>query len=156
MPVKFEASMPSTLLPSQMYYCSISDDPPATVHVTTPGSKAVKIQPLKSGETPANISEAACGRAIQLGFSGVPTVHMIKNNGVHERILYVSPVRVRGNTAPVGVLIGVDEATGTTSTTSTGEESPSSDRSCMSSPEEVEQAMLAEMLRAPARAAGGR
>lgn len=113
---KCEARLPSTSLPEELYFCTVGDQSPSSVYVTTDNDKNVRIKALGGNSRPDSVDPILFSQAFALAQQNIPMVRIIKKNGVHQKAVYTCPVSVKktkrsSREAPddiVGVLIGVD------------------------------------------------
>lgn len=146
MPVKFAARLPSTTLPSRMYYYAMHEGSPDTVRVSTDSDAVgVKIRALRHGERPKDVESKAYDEALYLGMHNIPNIRMIKRDGVHQQTLYTAPVYANHLDRPVGVLIGVDVTLPESNLASPALSLSSSEMT--PSPEDMEREMMEEMIR---------
>lgn len=144
MAAAFQARFPSAAVPERLYYCAATaaHGAPPTIDVTTDGRVEPRACPMPRSAVPDNVDAKAYTHAVELGLKGIPTIRVIKADGVHQQVMYTAPVRTQNHRVPIGVLIGIDVP-------SDDPESPTP----TPSPEDVERAMIAEMLRANLAAA---
>lgn len=106
---KCEARLPSTTLPEELFLCTLGDESPSSIYVTTDQDRNVRIKALGGQQRPESIDAITFSQALALAKQNIPMVCIVKKNGIHQKALFACPVRdSKKSNKIVGVLIGVD------------------------------------------------